>query len=312
MLRFLFTQTLSLGLTLLLVVTMVFFGMRLLPGDPASLRAGLDASPERVEAIRRTLGLDQPLIVQYGNYLAQLARGELGKSWRQQRAVSAILRERLPVTILLATTAYAFTLLLGFSLGSLAGLYPNSLLDKVVRAYTTLGLSFPEFWIGFVLILLFSVNLAWFPFIGYPEGAPLATRLYHLVLPALTLALPRSAQLARLTRALMLEERTADYIRTARSKGLSEVSVWRHQAANALPGSFPLAALELGGLLTGVIIVEQVFAIPGLGTALLGAIGGRDYAVVQGVTILAIVVFTLVNWLADLAQLATNPRLRYQ
>jgi peptide/nickel transport system permease protein len=312
MLKFLFTQSLSLLATLLFVVTLVFFGMRLLPGDPASLRAGLDASPERVEAIRRSLGLDQPLIVQYGNYLAGLLRGDLGESWRQRQSVSAILLERLPVTLLLAATAYALTLLLGFGLGILAGLYAHSPFDKAVRAYTTLGLSFPEFWIGFILILLLSLHLGWFPFIGYPEQAALSTRLYHLALPALTLALPRSAQLARLTRSLVLEERTADYIRTARAKGLSQAAVARHLIANALPGTFPLAALELGGLLTGVIIVEQVFALPGLGAALLGAIGARDYAVVQGATIVAIVVFTAVNWLADLAQVLTNPRLRYR
>lgn len=311
MLKFLCWQSLSLVITILLVTTIVFFGMRLLPGDPAILKAGLDAPPERVEVIRRSLGLDQPLIVQYGSYLFGLARGELGKSWRQQRTVSSILMERLPVTALLTVVAYALTLLLGLGLGTLAGLYANSPFDKAVRAYTTLGLSFPEFWLGFILILLLAVKLPWFPFIGYPEDAGLGARLYHLALPALTLALPRSAQLARLTRSLILEERAADYLRTARSKGLSETAVGRHLAANALPGTFPLAALELGGLLTGVIIVEQLFSLPGLGTALLGAISARDYAVVQGVTILAILVFTAVNWLADLAQALANPRLRY-
>lgn len=311
MLKFLFAQTLSLVTTLVLVVTIVFFAMRLLPGDPATLRAGLDAPPERVEAMRQALGLDRPVIEQYGRYLAGLVRGDLGESWRQRRAVTAVLMERLPVTLALTAVAYAFTLVLGLGLGFLAGRYAGSVVEGVVRTYTTLGLAFPEFWVGFILILLLSVQLGWFPFLGYPQDASLTVAIYHLILPALTLALPRSAQLARLTRTLVLEERAADYIRTARAKGLSEIAVSKHMAANAIPGTFPLAALELGGLLTGVIIVEQVFVIPGIGSALLGAISARDYAVVQGITILALVAYAVVNWLADLAQLITNPRLRY-
>jgi peptide/nickel transport system permease protein len=311
MLKFLLSQSLSMLITVLLVVSMVFFGMRLLPGDPAVIRAGLDTTPERVEAMRRALGLDQPLAAQYLSYLGGLARGDLGESWRQRRSVGTILLERLPVTLLLAAFAYALSLALGFGLGILAGNSPGSAIDRFTRAYTTLGLSFPEFWIGFILIFVLSVQLGWFPFIGYPEEAPLATRLYHLVLPAFTLALPRSAQLARLTRALLVEQRRADYVRTAHSKGLPSRGVTRHITVNTLPGTFPLAALELGGLLTGVIVVEQVFAIPGLGLTLLGAIGARDYAVVQGAAVMAIVVFTLVNWLADLAQALADPRVRY-
>lgn len=311
MIRFLLTQTLSMLITMLIVVSMVFFGMRLLPGDPAVLRAGLDASEERIAVIRSSLGLDQPLLLQYTNYVVGLTQGNLGESWRQRRTVADILLERVPITLLLAAIAYAFSLLLGFGLGILAGVRPGSGADRAVRAYTTVGLSFPEFWIGFILILLLSVNLNWFPFIGYPTESSFGNRFYHLVLPALTLAIPRSAQLARLTRALLIEERAADYVRTAHSKGLSNLSVTRHIAVNTLPGTFPLAALELGGLLTGVIVVEQVFSIPGLGLTLLTAIGARDYAVVQGAVILAIIVFTLVNWLADLAQALADPRIRY-
>jgi peptide/nickel transport system permease protein len=311
MLKFLLTQTLSMLFTVLLVVSMVFFGMRLLPGDPAVVRSGMDATPEQVEASRRALGVDEPLSVQYFSYLAGLARGDLGQSWRQRTSVTQIIAQRLPVTLLLTGLAYSASLLLGFGLGILAGSFRGTLFDRFVRGYTTVGLSFPEFWIAFLLLFVFSVLVGWFPFIGYPDGAPLATRLYHLLLPAFTLALPRSAQLARLTRALLIEERTADYVRTARSKGLSAWAVTRHITVNTLPGTFPLAALELGGLLTGVIVVEQVFSLPGFGQVLLGSIGARDYAVVQGATVLAIIIFTLVNWLADLAQALADPRVRY-
>lgn len=310
-LRYLLAQSGSLLVTMIMVISMVFFGMRTLPGDPAVIRAGIEATEEQVEANRRALGLDRPLAEQYAGYMAGLLRGDLGQSWRQNRPVLEIIAARLPVTLLLAGSAYLLTLVMGFGLGILAGTTPGSLADRLVRGYTTLSLSFPEFWIAFVLILVFSVNLGLLPLLGYPANAPLGTRLTHLVLPALTLALPRSAQLARLTRALLIGERTADYVRTARSKGLGTFALIRHVTVNALPGTFPLAALELGGLLTGVIVVEQVFSLPGLGQLMLGSIAARDYAIVQGVTILAIVVFTAVNWLADLAQAAADPRIRY-
>lgn len=296
---------------MLLVIAMVFFGMRLLPGDPAVIRAGLDATPQQIENTRRVMGLDQPLPQQFVSYLSGLVRGDFGSSWRQNRDVLDIITARLPVTLLLAGSAYLLSLLIGFTFGIISGALSGSIWDRLIRGYTTIGLAFPEFWIAFILILVFSVNLSWFPLLGYPETAPLAERLRHLALPAFTLAFPRSAQLARLTRALLLGERGQDYVRTARSKGLANPAVIRHVAVNTLPGTFPLAALELGGLLTGVIIVEQVFSLPGLGQLLLGSISARDYSIVQGMTILAILVFTAVNWLADLAQAMADPRIRY-
>lgn len=310
MVGYLIRHTLSFTLTLALVLTMVFFAMRLLPGDPAGLRAGLEASPAQVAAMRHAMGLDQPLVSQFWDYWVRLVQGDLGTSIRERRAVAAILGERLPVTLALAGLALALSLLLGLGLGLLAGLNPGSRVERAVFGYTTLGLTLPEFWLGFLLILLFAVTLRLFPLFGHAEG--LLPALHHLFLPALTLAIPRAAQLARLARAQLLEERQADYVRTANSKGLPPARVSQHIAANALPGLFPLVALELGGLLTGTIIVEQVFGLPGLGLALLGAIAARDYPVVQGITILAVVVYVSVNWLADLAQALTDPRLRYQ
>ncbi|HLR47037.1 MAG TPA: ABC transporter permease, partial [Deinococcales bacterium] len=268
MLRYLTSQTASLLVTILMVIAMVFFGMRLLPGDPAVIRAGLDATPQQIENTRRVMGLDRPLPEQFVNYVGGLFKGDFGRSWRQNRPVLEIIGNRLPVTLLLAGFAYALSLLLGFGFGILSGALPGSIWDRAVRVYTTLGLAFPEFWIAFILILLFSVNLGWLPLLGYPENGPFPDQVRHLILPAFTLALPRSAQLARLTRALLSGERSQDYVRTARSKGLSGSGVTRHITVNTLPGTFPLAALELGGLLTGVIIAEQVFSLPGLGQLL--------------------------------------------
>jgi peptide/nickel transport system permease protein len=311
MLRFALTQTLSVAITLGLLFSLVFVAMRALPGDAAAILGGLDAEEARVEALRRDLGLDRPLLVQYGAAWADLLRGDLGRSVRERRPVAAVLRERLPVTLALAGVAFGLATALGLGLGLLAGRRPGTAADGAAMGFTTIGLALPEFWFAFLLILLFAVQLGWFPVIGYPLEGPLGVRLWHLVLPALTLAIPRAAQLARLARARLLDELSAEYVRTARSKGLPARAVTRHVAANALPGLLPLLALELGGLLTGTIVVEQVFGLPGLGLTLLGAIGARDYPVVQGVTILAVSVYIAINWLADLLQVATDPRLRY-
>jgi peptide/nickel transport system permease protein len=312
MLNYLAQQTVSFTITLFLVLTMVFFGIRALPGDPASVRGGTDTSQDQIELIRSSLGLNQPLVEQFGQYWLSVAQGELGESIREQRDVAKILLERLPVTFRLATMAFIISLIVGVGLGLVAAFRQNSLADRFVLGYTTFGLALPEFWLGFLLILLFAVELHWFPLIGYAADGPFGAYLYYLFLPAVTLAIPRAAQMARLSRALLLEERRADYVRTARSKGLKGLAVVGHVAANALPGLFPLLALELGGLLTGTIVVEQVFGLPGLGLTILGSISARDYPVVQGVTILAVVIYMGINWLADLAQVLSDPRLRYQ
>ena len=311
MLRFALTQTLSVAITLAVVLSLVFVAMRALPGDAAAILGGLDTEAAQVEALRRELGLDRPLIVQYGAYWGDVIRGDLGSSIRERRPVTAVLRERIPVTLALAAVAFTLALVAGLGVGLLAGRRSGGALDGAALGFTTVGLALPEFWFGFLLILFFAVQLGWFPVIGYPVEGDLGVRLWHLILPALTLAIPRAAQIARLARARLLEELAADYVRTARSKGVSARALSRHVAANALPGVLPLLALELGGLLTGTIVVEQVFGLPGLGLTLLGAIGARDYPVVQGVTILAVTVYIAVNWLADLLQIVADPRLRY-
>jgi len=311
MLRFALTQTFSVAITLMVVLSLVFVAMRALPGDAAAILAGLDSDEAQVEALRRELGLDRPLIAQYGAYWGDVVRGDLGSSIRERRPVTQVLGERIPVTLALAGVAFTLALVVGLGVGLLAGRRPGSAADGAALGFTTVGLALPEFWFGFLLILFFAVQLGWFPVIGYPVAGDLGVRLWHLTLPALTLAIPRAAQIARLARARLLEELAADYVRTARSKGVSAGAITRHIAANALPGLLPLLALELGGLLTGTIVVEQVFGLPGLGLTLLGAIGARDYPLVQGVTILAVTVYIAVNWLADLLQIVADPRLRY-
>ena len=312
MLRFAFTQTASVAVTMAVVLSLVFVAMRALPGDAAAILGGLDTEQAQVEAIRRDLGLDRPLLTQFGAYWGQLVRGDLGTSIRERRPVTQVIGDRLGVTLALTALAFTLALVVGVGLGLFAGRRPGSAADGVALGFTTVGLALPEFWLGFLLILLLSVQLGAFPVIGFPVEGDLGVRLWHLVLPAVTLAIPRAAQIARLTRARVLEAMRADYVRTARSKGVPPSAVTRHVAANALPGLLPLLALELGGLLTGTIVVEQVFSLPGLGLTLLGAIGARDYPVVQGVTIVAVSVYIVVNALADLLQLVSDPRLRYE
>lgn len=308
--RYLLTQSVSFVVTLWAVLTLVFFAVRALPGDAATIMGGLDATQEQVQTLRERIGLARSLPNQYAAYLSGLAQGDLGQSLRERRPVTQVLLERLPVTLALAGMAFVLALVIGTLLGVLAGLRPGGLADRATLLFTTVALAIPEFWFGFLLILLFAVNLGWFPVLGLPpEGLSLASS-WNLVLPAITLAIPRAAQLARLARARVLEERRSDYVRTARSKGLLPAAIGRHIASNALPGVLPLLALELGGLLTGTIVVEQVFGLPGLGLTILGGISARDYPVVQGVTILAVTVYVLVNWLADLLQLLADPRLR--
>jgi peptide/nickel transport system permease protein len=312
MLRFLVSQTVSVVITMAVVLSLVFVAMRALPGDAAAILGGLDTAQAQVEAMRRQLGLDQPLVVQFGAYWGDLLQGDLGRSIRERRPVVQVLLDRLPVTVALASFAFVLSLLIGLGLGLLAGRRPGTALDHGTLGFTTVGLALPEFWFGFLLILVFAVQLGAFPVIGYPVTGDLGVRFWHLVLPAVTLAIPRAAQIARLARARLLEELAADYVRTARSKGVPPRRITVHIAANALPGLLPLLALELGGLLTGTIVVEQVFGLPGLGLTLLGAIGARDYPVVQGVTILAVTIYIVVNWLADVLQIVADPRLRYQ
>ncbi|HLU83356.1 MAG TPA: ABC transporter permease [Trueperaceae bacterium] len=310
MTRYLLGQLLSLVLTLWVVLTLVFLAVRALPGDAATIMGGIDSTAESIAEMRRSLGLAATLGDQYLVFVGDLAQGDLGNSIRERRPVTAVLLDRLPVTLSLAAMAFVISLLFGLGLGLAAGLRPGGFFDKLTTLFATVALSLPEFWFGFVLILIFAVQLSWFPVLGLPPTGLNLRSSWHLLLPAITLAIPRAAQLARLGRARVLEERSSDYVRTAHSKGLSAVQVGRHIASNALPGIVPLLALELGGLLTGTIVVEQVFGLPGLGATLLGAISARDYPVVQGVTILAVTIYVGVNWLADITQLIADPRLR--
>ena len=291
--------------TLFGVVLLVFLMVRLAPGDPAVLLAGEFATPETLQAIRERYGLDRPLPEQFLLYLGALLRGDLGESARSRRPVLEELKTYFPNTVELAVAAILVALLTGIPLGILAALRPGSGLDLGVMTLALLGVSMPVFWFGLLAILIFSVNLGWFPVAG--KGT-----LAHLVLPAITLGVNATALLARMTRGTLLEVLSPDYIRTARAKGLAErVVVFKHALRNALIPVVTVAGLEFGSLLAGAVITETIFAWPGLGQLLVGSILARDYPVVQGAVLLVATSFILVNLLVDLLYAWIDPRVRY-
>lgn len=286
------------------VCTLVFLLLHLVPGDPVDAMLGESAQPADRTALRAALGLDRPLAAQYLDYLAGLARLDLGESIRDQRPVAAVLAERLPATLQLAVAALGVGVVIALPLGLTAARHRGRALDGGAMAFSLLGVSLPNFWLGPLLILVFSLWLGWTPVSGNEGPA-------SLILPALTLGTGLAAVLARMVRASVLEVLGEDYIRTARAKGLSEGAVLRrHALRNAWLPILTILGLQLGGLLGGAVITETVFAWPGLGSLLIEAIQGRDYPVVQGCVLLISLLYVLVNMLTDLAYVWADPRVR--
>jgi ABC-type dipeptide/oligopeptide/nickel transport system permease component len=287
-------------------LSIVFVAVRVIPGDPAVLIAGPQASSRDVEVIRQRLGLDEPISTQYGRYLTGAARLDFGQSlWLNKPALQAVV-ERLPATALLATTATTLGVGLGLPLGILAALRANSVLDGTVRTVSLLGQSVPNFWLGIMLILIFARQLQWLPSSGMGSAA-------HLVLPTVTLALLLIGVLTRLVRSGLLEVLGEEYIRSAYAKGLARPAIIRkHALPNMLIPVVTVVGLQLGNLLAGTVIVETVFAWPGSGRLLIEAIGQRDYPVVQVAILFITVVFVVVNLMVDLSYAYLDPRIRYR
>jgi ABC-type dipeptide/oligopeptide/nickel transport system permease component len=288
-------------------VTMVTFLMLyLVPGDPAAVLATWAASPEMVEELRRKWGLDDPLVVQYARYLGALLRGDLGQSYFTQQAVTEAIAERLPRSLLLAFTATVLGALVGIPLGAVSAVRVNSTVDRAATVLSLLLLSLPNFWLGLVLIVVFSLSLGWLPVQGYGS-------LSHLVLPAVVLSALPLATIARITRSAMLDVLASDYVRTARAKGLAEASVvYRHALKNALIPVLTLVGLQLGLLIGGAVVVETVFAWPGLGRFLVQAIQNRDFPNIRGTILVFAVLFAAINLVVDLLYAALDARIRYR
>ena len=291
--------------SIVVVLAMAFLVMLILdiiPGDPVALFLGENATPEMVQELRHQVGLDKPLLVRYVGYVWQVLHGDLGRSLREMAPVSHLIRDAFPKTVLLTVAGMFLTLIIGVPLGLISGARSGSWLDHGSRMMSLIGLCMPVFWIGLVLMFIFSLKLGWFPVGG--TGS-----LLHLVLPAVTLASYSVASLARMTRSSLLEVLGEDYIRTARAKGLAYwVVVWGHAFRNALIPIVTLFGMQVGHLLGGAILTETVFAWPGLGRLMVGAIMDRDYPLLQGTILVFASCYIFVNLLVDLSYGLIDPQ----
>jgi len=303
-LHFLLSRLFSTLIVMFGVVTLVFLLIHLVPGDPVQVMLGESAHPADHEALRQALGLDQPLFQQWLHYLGNLLQGNLGTSLHSRQPIADLLLQRIPATAQLAVTSLFVAILLALPLGSIAALRKNTLLDQGAMLFSLIGVAIPNFWMGPLLILLFSLTLGWLPVSGKEQAL-------SIVLPALTLGTALAAILARMVRATLLEVLSEDYIRTARAKGLGESAiVWRHALRNAALPIITILGLQLGTLLGGAVITEIIFSWPGLGHALVEAIQKRDYPVVQACVLLISLTYVLVNALTDILYALLDPRVR--
>jgi peptide/nickel transport system permease protein len=299
--------------TVLVVATATFLALQVVPGDVATIMLGVDARPEELGRLRRELGLDRPLVVRYVEWLGRLARIDLGTSVSYREPVTRLVAQRLPVTVSVALGAMVVALGVALPVGIAAARRAWSPLDLAALAGSQLGLAIPTFWLGILLLLGFAAAWPVFPLQGYVALAhDPAQWLRHLALPALALGLERAAALTRLVRAAVLDELRRDYVRTARSKGLGDATVLRrHVLRNALIPVLTVAGLQLGFLLGGTIVIEQVFGLPGLGRLLLQGIYARDLLIVQGAVLAIATMFALLNLVVDLLYAAADPRITY-
>jgi len=303
---------LSLVLIAIAVPTIVFFVMRMVPADPAYVVLGDQATAESLAAFRQKAGLDQPLLVQYGEFVSGLARGDLGKSMITGQSISAQIADVFPDTLSLALGALVIGALVGISIGVITAVWRNTWIDFVGRVFALLGFSFPSFYLGVLLLLIFSVWLGWFPVVHTMRGDGWGEYLHKLALPALSLGLVQAAYVTRLTRSAMLEVLGQDYVRTAFAKGLAPRKVYfKHALRNVLITVITAMGVYTGTILGGAILTETVFNRPGLGKLLIGAIAQRDYNLIQSGLIMFALVIMVVNLLVDLSYGLLDPRIKY-
>jgi peptide/nickel transport system permease protein len=298
--------------TLFFVSVIIFSLQQLLPGDPALIMAGEERDPDVIEQIRRQYHLDRSLPVQYIYWVKGVLAGNLGESMRIKQPVLDLILEKLPVTVQLASMAMIIALLIGVTSGIVSAVKKDTLWDYGANIFALWGISTPNFWLGIMLIFLFSVKLGWLPASGYVRLAEdWRASLAATIMPAFVLGNAIAAVLMRHTRSAMLQVLESDYVRTARAKGLLERTViLKHAMRNALTPVITLGAIEFGTLLSGAVLTEQIFSIPGFGKLIVDAVFNRDYAVVQGVVLVTATIYIALNLLADVAYILVNPRLR--
>ncbi|PAE38044.1 nickel ABC transporter permease [Bacillus sp. 7884-1] len=301
--QFIINRVLSGILVIFGISIFSFLLIHFIPGDPVKIMLGINASPEQVEKLTHHLGLDKPLLVQYGQYIMNvLFEGDFGTSLKTGRPVLTEILDRFPETVKLAVFGLFVAVVIGMSLGILAARFKDSFIDKLCTAFATLGVSIPSFWLAILLIMLFSVKLSWFPIAN-------GTGFRDLILPAVTLGVVASTMIMRLTRNGMVEVLSNDYIRTARAKGLEDrLILFRHALRNVLIPVVTVIGLQLAALLGGTVIIEQVFNWPGLGTLAIGAIMSRDFPLIQGIVLFMGVVYVTINIFVDVLYSMIDPR----
>jgi peptide/nickel transport system permease protein len=309
----LFAKRLVQLLPTLFFVSVLIFGLQqLLPGDPALVMAGEEKDPEVIEQIRRQYHLDQPIPIQYLYWITGVLTGDLGESMRLKQPVLELIGQKLPVTLQLASMAMVIALVIGVGAGVISAVKKDTAWDYAANVFSLWGISTPNFWLGIMLILFFAVYLGWLPASGYVSPfVDWRQSLATTIMPAFVLGNSIAGVIMRHTRSAMLQALQSDYVRTARAKGLTErVVVLKHAMRNALTPVITLGALEFGTLLSGAVLTEQIFTIPGFGKLIVDAVFNRDYAVVQGVVLITATTYILLNLLADLGYILVNPRLR--
>lgn len=313
MTRYIINRVINILPTLLIVAMIVFGVTRILPGDPAASILGPQASATEIENMRIVMGLDKPVLEQFVDYIVNLFQGDLGFSYAYNMNVIELILDRFPNTVILTVASLLIALLVGIPAGMISAYKRNSFVDYIVMVISLVGVSMPVFWLGVMLVLVFSVNLGLLPSTGmgnWSQGADVFFK--HLVLPSVTLATIPMANFARITRSSMLEVLSQDYIRTARAKGIKEnLVIWKHALKNALNPILSVLGLQVAALLGGSILTETIFSWPGMGRLVTDAINRGDFGVVQGVVIFVALIYVITNLIIDLLYKVVNPKITY-
>ena len=294
---------------LFVVVTITFVLTRMIPGDPAA-----QASPDAIATMRVKMGLDEPMLTQYINYLVGILHGNFGYSYSYSGPVMPIILSRLPSTLSITLTGLVLALLVGVPIGVVSAVKQNTIFDYVFMVLALVGVSMPIFWLGLMLVLTFSVNLGWLPAMGMGAMSKgVWDVISHMILPCFCLATIPAATFARITRSSMLETINGEYIKALRARGIKESKIiWKHALKNALPPIVTVLGLQLASAFAGAILTETIFSWPGLGTLIVNAVNGRDYSLIQGVVLFSAVVFVFVNLVVDIVYMVINPKVNYE
>lgn len=313
MLKLILNRVLQLIPTLLIVITLVFGITRIIPGNPAAVMLGPQASAQEVEKLRQEMGLNESIPKQFVHYIGQVVQGDLGKSYSYNQPVKDLIKESFPNTVLLSITSIAIALLVGVSIGIISATKQYSIFDYVSMVFALIGVSMPIFWLGLMLVLVFSVKLMWLPTMGMGSlDDGLWSFVSHLILPSIALSTIPAATFARITRSSMLDTINKDFVKALRAKGLKErVVVLKHVFKNALPPILTVLGLQISSTLAGAILTETIFNWPGMGKLIVDAIGNRDYSLVQGVVLFIAIIYVVVNLVVDIVYMYINPKVSY-